>query len=92
VCIVVALDKHGEFIAADAENGAVPENIADDFAGALNVLIAGLMSLRVVDLFQVVDIENYDGKRRLRISSSISDTAMTMKRLSLSILETRICT
>ena len=40
----------------------MPEQFADDFAGFPDMLIPRGVPFRVVDLFQVVDIQNHDGK------------------------------
>ncbi len=63
--IISSLRNHRELVAADAKDRAVREGIANDFAGAAEILIARLMSGGIVDLFQIVYVQHDDRERRL---------------------------
>ena len=58
----------GEFIPADPENGAVGEDLADDGTGALQVKVALVMTVFVVDHLQVIAVKEAYGKRRKILS------------------------
>ena len=58
----------GEFIPADPENGAVGEDLADDGTGALQVKVALVMTVIVVDHLQVIAVKEAYGKRRKILS------------------------
>ena len=61
----------GELVAADAEHGAVLEDVADDAAGFPDQPVAGVVALGVVDGFQVVDIQNDHGKIGLLVGPDL---------------------
>jgi len=65
--VIASLRDHRELVSADAENGAMAEDAADDLAGAAKVLIARLMPVPVVHLLQVVHVEDRDGELGLTV-------------------------
>lgn len=54
--IVLTLRDYRKFIAADAKDGTVLEDIADNHAGVTDMLIPRLMAFCIVDLFQVIHV------------------------------------
>lgn len=62
VSVILVLQNDSEFIAADSENGAVLKDAADHLACGFDINVAFIMSILVVDLFQIVAIEYAYGK------------------------------
>ena len=54
---IIIFKHNGKFVTTEPENGAVLENITDQLAGCFQILIALVMSMMVVDLFQVIAVK-----------------------------------
>lgn len=65
VLIILTLQNNSEFIAPDSEYRAAFENAADQSACGLDEHIAFIMSILIVDLFQIITIQDNDGKLKL---------------------------
>ena len=59
---ILAPEHHDKFVPADAEHGAVVVYPADQHAGSLDIIVARLVALRIVDHLQAVDIAHHDAE------------------------------
>ena len=62
IVIILPPEDHGEFIPADPEHRTVMECAANQSTGTFDVFIPCLVSLRIVDRFQSVNIADHDSK------------------------------
>ena len=60
--VVAPGDHRREFVAAHAVYRAVREDLAHHFAGVADIIVARLVALGVVDLFQAVHVAHGDGE------------------------------
>ena len=64
VLIILTPQEDGKLIAADPEDRAVLEDLTDELAGLSEVLVSGIVSLRIIDFLEVVDVAVNEGKFR----------------------------
>ena len=63
VIIVVVLQQHDKFVATDSVNGGLLVDVAEYVAGTEDVLVAAVVSVMVVHVLEVVDIDHHEGER-----------------------------
>ena len=70
--IIASLSNHRKLVPAQPENRASLKGVADDLAGIPQVLIARPMPGCIIDFFQIIHIQNHDGKRRLGMRCNLT--------------------